>query len=106
MELVSAHYFRFVAAFVLVIGLVLLLAWLAKRFRIGTFPTGGTGSSRLEIVESLAIDTRQRLLIVRRDQREHLLLIGPERSQVVETGFSDPVSKAEDIETTRLGAVG
>ncbi|MGH1479047.1 MAG: flagellar biosynthetic protein FliO [Geminicoccales bacterium] len=88
MDLVSDHSLRFILALALVLGLVAFFAWLAKRFRFGSFVGAGSSSARLQVVESLALDPRRRLLIIRRDQQEHLLLLGPETGLVIETGFS------------------
>jgi flagellar protein FliO/FliZ len=44
-------------------------------------------------VEALSIDARRRLVIIRRDDREHLILLGPESEQVIETGIM-PMGRA------------
>ncbi|MCB9944755.1 MAG: flagellar biosynthetic protein FliO [Geminicoccaceae bacterium] len=66
---------RSVAALVVVLGLLLLLTWAARRFlpNLGERQTG----RRLGIVEMRALDTRHRLVLVRHDDREHLLVLGP-----------------------------
>jgi flagellar biogenesis protein FliO len=75
---------RLVGAFVFVLALIGLCAWLLRRFgpamRLGR-------AGRLGLVESIAIDSRRRLLLIRRDQTEHLLLIGGARDLVIETGI-------------------
>jgi flagellar protein FliO/FliZ len=45
--------------------------------------TGRTGERRLRLSESLMIDPRRRLVIVRCDEREHLILCGPGGDVVV-----------------------
>ncbi len=92
MAMISTDYLRFVLALLLVLGLIALFAWLAKRFRIGSFPGGSINSGRLQLIESLAIDSKQRLVIIRRDDQEHLLLLGPETGALIETGIEKPVS--------------
>ncbi|HEV2674089.1 MAG TPA: flagellar biosynthetic protein FliO [Aliidongia sp.] len=76
---------RLVGALVFVLALIGLFAWLVRRFgpamRLGR-------AGRLGMVESIAIDSRRRLLLVRRDQTEHLLLIGGTRDLVIETGIT------------------
>jgi flagellar protein FliO/FliZ len=42
---------------------------------------------RLGVVESTAIDSRRRLLLVRRDNVEHLIMIGGPVDMLVETGI-------------------
>jgi flagellar protein FliO/FliZ len=60
------------------LGIVLLLIagvlWLLRRFAPQAMARGG-GGRRLAVVESLVIDPRTRLVMVRRDAREHLLLV-------------------------------
>jgi flagellar protein FliO/FliZ len=75
---------RLVAALVFVLALIGLCAWLLRRFG----PTMRLGrAGRLSLVESIAIDSRRRLLLVRRDQTEHLLLIGGAGDLVIESGI-------------------
>lgn len=103
MEMTSTNYLRFVLALALVLGLIALFAWLAKRFRLGSLPLGGGGSGRLQVVESLAIDARQRLVIVRRDDREHLLLIGPETGRLIEASFETTARDPGDLGAATIG---
>lgn len=83
----TVDYLRFLAALIAVLAAIGLLAWLARRFRLGGLAGSTMRSGRLEVVETLPIDGRQRLLLIRRDDQEHLLLMGPERSIVVEAGI-------------------
>lgn len=99
----STHYLRFVLALLVVLGLIALFAWLAKRFRIGSFPGTTVGSGRLQVVESLAIDPRQRLVLVRRDDREHLLLIGPETGRLIEAGIESQEGSKSQRDTAKAG---
>ncbi|GGF37194.1 hypothetical protein GCM10011611_49660 [Aliidongia dinghuensis] len=75
---------RLILALVFVLALIGLFAWLLRRFgpamRLGR-------AGRLALVESIAVDSRRRLLLVRRDQTEHLLLIGGTRDLVIESGI-------------------
>lgn len=105
-------YLRFALSFVLVIGLILLAGGLLRRFS-GHLPSmggGRKGMRRLKIVETLAIDPRRRLILVRRDGVEHLLLIGGSTDLVVETApaapTTAPVSDASATTGTVLSAQG
>lgn len=85
--------FRFVAALAFIIGLIGLCAMLAKRF--GLVPGGVTapGSQRrLGIVEVKQIDPKHRLVLIRRDGKEHLLLTGGEQPLLIEGGIDAPVA--------------
>jgi len=69
-------YLRFVLALGVVLGLIGLIAWALRRF--GLVPGGAMGGGkgrRLNVVEVLPIDGKRRLVLVRRDEREHLLLL-------------------------------
>lgn len=59
--------------------------WLVRRY--STFGLGGIGRGRvprLAVVDALTVDRRRRLLLVRRDNVEHLILIGGPSDVVVE----------------------
>ena len=88
----DSEYLRFALALILVLGLILLLAWALRRFGLGGMVRPG-GKRRLHIVETAAAGPRHRLVLVRRDQTEHLLLLGPTGDTVVEQGI-DNVSPA------------
>ncbi|WP_159999898.1 flagellar biosynthetic protein FliO [Roseomonas sp. 18066] len=70
------------AALILVLALVLLAARAARRFGFAPGVPGGLSGvargqgRRLVLVESLALDTRRRLLLLRCDGRELLLVTG------------------------------
>lgn len=61
---------------------VLLLALLAAHGLRGTAVARHTGR-RLRIEEAIALDTRRRLVLIRCDQREALLLLGDGAGTVV-----------------------
>ncbi len=71
-----------------VIVLIILAVWLLKVLS----KVSGTGvrgrSRRLGVVETLVIDQKRQLLIVRRDNVEHLILTGSTQDIVVETGIA------------------
>jgi flagellar protein FliO/FliZ len=77
---------RFAAALVFVIGLIVACAWAAKRF--GLVPSGRQTSmnKRLAVTETLTIDPKRKLVIVRHDDREHVLLLG-DQDVVLEAGL-------------------
>ncbi len=66
---------RFVAAFALVVGMIALASYAARRWR-ASVGVKGRGGRRLQMVEGLAIDAKRRLVLVRADGSEHLLLVG------------------------------
>ncbi len=83
-------YFRFLLALFFVIGLIGVLALIARRAGLG-FParTTKTGNARrIEVIEVAPVDGRRRLVLVRRDNVEHLLLLSPTSELVVEAGIT------------------
>lgn len=76
----------FFFAFVVVLALIGLAAWLVRRFagnRLGTNANRGR-MPRLAVIDAAAVDGRRRLVLVRRDNVEHLLMIGGPTDIVVE----------------------
>ncbi len=77
-------YLRFALALILVLGLIALLAWGLRRFGMGVKMTKGR---RLGIVEVQMLGPRHRLMLIRRDDVEHLVIVGPASETVVESGI-------------------
>ena len=80
-------YLRFILVLVFVLGLVFLLGWILRRSGIGGKTVMGK-NRRLGVVESAFLGPKHRLVLVRRDAVEHLVLIGPTSSILVESGIS------------------
>jgi hypothetical protein len=80
---------RFFIAFVVVLGLIGVTAYVVRRFggeRLGAATARGR-QPRLAVVDSAAVDGRRRLLLIRRDNVEHLLMIGGPTDVVVESAI-------------------
>ncbi|CDO58502.1 hypothetical protein BN1012_Phect288 [Candidatus Phaeomarinobacter ectocarpi] len=94
-----ADYMRFFFALMFVVGLIGGVALLAKRFGLapGTATGGRASKKRLEIVESLNLDTKRRMVIIRRDDREHLVLLGVDSETLVETSFDRPAQLPVEV---------
>lgn len=76
---------RYVLALAVVIGLLLLLRWVLRTYATGgQLSIGRSRQNRLSVVEQVALDQRRRLLLVRRDGVEHLILVGGGNDLVVE----------------------
>ncbi len=76
---------RYVGALLLVLALVGLAGLAARRFGIPGI-ANAKSARRLAVVETLMLDARHKLCLVRRDQSEHLIVIGPDGTSVIETG--------------------
>ena len=77
---------RYFGALLLVLAMVGGAGLLARRFGVPGV-TKAASIKRLEIVETLMVGPRQRLIILRRDDVEHLVLSGPEGASVIESGI-------------------
>jgi hypothetical protein len=76
----------FILAFVAVLALIAAVAWAVRRFagnRLGA-NTNRSRMPRLAVIDAAAVDGRRRLVLVRRDNVEHLLMIGGPTDIVVE----------------------
>lgn len=90
MDMSMDGYLRFILALIFVIGLIAVFAALARRAGWG-FPAAAikrSANRRLGVVEVTPLDGRRRLLLVRRDDTEHLLLIGPTSELLIEAGIT------------------
>ncbi len=95
------NYFRFLAALILVIALIGAAAWVVRRLGLaGRLPSArGRAARRLGVIEYMALDPKTRLVLVRRDQTEHLLMLGAAGPVVVERGIDAPMQPESTPET-------
>lgn len=83
------NYLQAVLALVFVLALIGALAAVARRFGFGsTVPSLGGRGRRLAVVEVTNLDARRRLVLVRRDAIEHLLVLGASSELLVEAGIA------------------
>jgi flagellar protein FliO/FliZ len=97
----------FFFAFVAVMALIGVAAWLVRRFagnRLGANPNRGR-MPRLAVIDAAAVDGRRRLVLVRRDNIEHLLMIGGPTDIVVEPNIVR-ATPARDQMPSRPGVGG
>jgi flagellar protein FliO/FliZ len=77
---------RYFGALLLVLAMVGGAGLLARRFGVPGV-TKPASIKRLAVVETLMVGPRQRLIIFRRDDVEHLVLSGPDGVSVIENGI-------------------
>ncbi len=94
---------RYAGALMLVLALVGFAALAARRFGLPGWTTGNV-SRRLGVVESLMIDARHKIYLLRRDDCEHLVLVGPQGASVVESAI--PAHAAPAVSPLRDGLRG
>jgi flagellar protein FliO/FliZ len=90
---IGTSYWLAVGALVLVLALIFALAWIAKRLGLGGQLATGRGKRRLGVQEVLSLDSKRRLVLLKRDGVEHLLLLGLNDDVVVETGIVPPAEQ-------------
>lgn len=71
------------ALFALIATLALIVGAAYAARRLGMLQPGAQGQKRMRIMETLLLDPRRRMVIVRVDEREHVLLLGPGGDVVV-----------------------
>ena len=96
---------RFVVAFVIVLALIGATFWVIRRFggtRVGAAAQRGR-QPRLAVIDAAPVDGRRRLVLVRRDNVEHLLMIGGPSDIVVEQNIvrAVPVTAPRDVPVPR-----
>lgn len=82
-------------ALAIVIVLIVLAVWLVKLVGDATRNVGRGRNRRLMVIDSIAIDNKRQAVIIRRDDAEHLIVIGGPNDLVVESGFEAPVEVAQ-----------
>ncbi|NKB48481.1 MAG: hypothetical protein GKS02_03840 [Alphaproteobacteria bacterium] len=94
---------RFLLSFVVVIGLLAGLAWVLRRYGTGRI-TAAAGKGRLGVVEVSIVDAKRRLILIKRDDVEHLILLSPTAETVIETGITMAANSdgfADRLETAK-----
>ncbi|MFO0998096.1 MAG: flagellar biosynthetic protein FliO [Alphaproteobacteria bacterium] len=84
-------YLRFFLALLFVVGLIAAVGWFARRHGFaGRFAASPLSERRLAVVELLQLDAKRRLALIRRDNVEHLVLLGATNDVLIENGISPP----------------
>jgi flagellar protein FliO/FliZ len=80
---------RFFLAFLIVLGLIGVTAWAVRRLGSGRLGTNGVRGRqpRIAVIDHASVDGRRRLILVRRDNVEHLLMVGGPSDVVVEANI-------------------
>src|SRR5579872_2313807 len=87
---------KFFIAFLVVLALIGLTAWLVRRFAANRLGSAARGRQpRLAVIDAASVDGRRRLVLIRRDNTEHLLMIGGPSDLVVEPNIVRAVGARE-----------
>ena len=82
----TIQFIRFVGALLFVVALMLGLSYVLRRLN-NIQPVKKTRQRRLSVIEILPVDGKRRLVLVRRDDREHLLMFGANGETLIESGI-------------------
>jgi flagellar protein FliO/FliZ len=96
---------KFIAALGLVLSMIGGCAFLASRFNLLSNLGRRPGARRMKVQESLILDAKHRMMIVKSDNREHVLLFGPSGDVVVESRDADLQTKNEPETAASSSAV-
>jgi flagellar protein FliO/FliZ len=103
------EYFRFFLALGFVLVLIAGLAALVRRSGFGDplamTPTSA-GERRLTLVEVRPLDAKHKLVLLRRDDREHLVLLGAAGDLLIESGIAAPPGRPADAAQPKPGTAG
>ncbi|MEM9495623.1 MAG: flagellar biosynthetic protein FliO [Pseudomonadota bacterium] len=100
----AADFLRIIAAFITVIGLIGVSALAAKK--IGLAGTGGAGGRkrRLALVETLPLDPKRRLAIVKCDGKEHLVVLSATGETIIDRDIPAAPDDIGEDAPTDMGA--
>src|ERR1700689_2396864 len=90
---------RFFLAFLIVLGLIGVTAWAVRRLGSGRLGTNGVRGRqpRIAVIDHASVDGRRRLILVRRDNVEHLLMIGGPTDVFDNPNIVRPVAAPRDV---------
>jgi flagellar protein FliO/FliZ len=81
---------QFILALVFVLALIGVLAAVARRMGLGYGPSAKGGRRRLAVSEVVALDAKRKLVLVRRDNIEHLVILGHNSETLIESAIAEP----------------
>ncbi|MCF6343092.1 MAG: flagellar biosynthetic protein FliO [Devosiaceae bacterium] len=73
----------------LVLLFIVLLVWFLKFFSSLTNNIARGRNKRLAVIDTTHIDQKRQLILIRRDNVEHLLMVGGERDLLIETNIKN-----------------
>lgn len=96
-------FLKFVAALAFVLALMGGLALVLKRLNLGQTQLSPT-KKRLKTLEILPLDARRKLVLLQRDNIQHLVILGPSGETVIESGIIAPHETPEKSQDSQPDA--
>ncbi|MCF7644946.1 flagellar biosynthetic protein FliO [Bacillus subtilis] len=99
----AAHIISFIGLFALFLAGVFVVFAVIKRMTAGTYVTKQHDAApRLTVTDAAAVDSQRRLVLVRRDDVEHLILIGGPSDIVIEQNITRHKNKQQEQTAPRV----
>ncbi len=95
--MLASEIFRVVFGLVAVVGMIGAAAFLARKAGLASLGGASGGKRRLSISEALALDARRRLAILRCDDKEYLVILGPAGETLLGGELSPPAAAGLDV---------
>lgn len=96
---------KFFIAFAVVLALIALTAWLIRRFGANRLSGASRGRQpRLAVIDAASVDGRRRLVLIRRDNIEHLMMIGGPNDLIIEPNIVRATAARDVVRETQRGA--
>lgn len=84
-----SQYLQLGLALIIVLGLMALLSFILKKVNMAQSGINGK-NNRLKIVEQRMIDPKNKLMIIRCDDKDHLVISGQNGNTVIKTDMDIP----------------
>lgn len=72
------------------LGVVMLIVRIVRKVSSGSYQSSGNYRARLAVMDAAEVDAQRRLVLVRRDEVEHLIMIGGPSDIVIEQNIVGP----------------
>lgn len=101
MEFISlAQILKFFFALLFVLSLMLGLTFVLRTLENKRFKLRSIEKKRLGISETLILDNKRKLLLIHRDDKEHLIMLGPNEETVIESRINEGTKN--NIQTSHI----
>jgi len=85
-------YLKYILGLLFVLGLIGLITVVARKFgMVANVDRRRSDKKRLGVTSVFSVDAKRRLVLIRRDDQEHLILLGTERDLLIESNI--PIKK-------------
>lgn len=84
----SELYIRSILALILILSIMGIISFLVRKFLLGQTAIGKKiGERRLSIEEVMPLDIKRKLVLIKRDDVEHLILLAPNSELLIESNI-------------------